>query len=74
MWSYYGGKGHTVNLYPKPKHGLIIEPFAGSAKYSLKYFEKEVLLIDKYHVIVSIWHFLQQCSQKDILGLPDAHI
>ena len=70
MFSYYGSKSKIVHLYPPPKHGLIIEPFAGSARYALRYFDREVLLIDKYPVIVEIWKYLQQASEKDILGLP----
>ena len=71
MFSYYGSKSKIVDLYPCPKHAKIIEPFAGSARYSLKYFEHDVLLVDKYQVIVDVWHYLQQASEKDILGLPE---
>ncbi|MGB1041629.1 MAG: hypothetical protein ACPGVD_12200 [Flavobacteriales bacterium] len=70
MWSYYGSKSKLVHYYPKPKFDLIIEPFAGSAKYSLKYFEKDVLLIDKYEKLVRIWKWLQKCSINDIKKLP----
>lgn len=59
-----------VNYYAPPLHGKIIEPFAGSARYSLKYFEKDILLVDKYDVMIKIWKWLQQCSEKDILKLP----
>jgi len=70
MFSYYGSKSKIVDHYPPPKFDMIIEPFAGSAKYSLKYFDKDVILIDKYDVIVNIWKYLQVASKKDILGLP----
>jgi 16S rRNA G966 N2-methylase RsmD len=70
MFSYYGSKSKIVQYYPQPTHNKIIEPFAGSARYSLRYFEKDVLLVDKYKVIVDIWHYLQRASEKDILGLP----
>jgi site-specific DNA-adenine methylase len=70
MWSYYGSKSKVVDLYPPPKFDKIIEPFAGSARYSLKYFDKDILLIDKYHVIVELWNYLKQASEKDILNLP----
>ena len=70
MFSYYGSKSKIVQYYPSPTCDKIIEPFAGSARYSLRYFEKDVLLVDKYKVIVDIWHYLQQASEKDILGLP----
>lgn len=70
MWSYYGAKTNIVHLYPPPKYGKIIEPFAGSARYALKYFDREVLLVDKYNVVVDLWKYLQTASEKDILGLP----
>ena len=70
MWSYFGSKGNLINYYPQPKHGRIIEPFAGTARYALKYFEHDVLLVDKYDAIITIWKWLQICSPNDILGLP----
>lgn len=70
MWSYYGSKTNIIDSYPKPMFDKIIEPFAGTARYALKYFEKDVLLIDKYEVIVNIWKYLQQCSIEDIKRLP----
>jgi hypothetical protein len=70
MWSYYGAKTNTVDLYPPPKYAKIIEPFAGTARYALKYWDKDVLLIDKYDVIIKIWKWLQVCSRADIIGMP----
>lgn len=70
MFSYYGSKSKIVHLYPKPKFDKIIEPFAGSARYSLRYFDRDVLLVDKYDVIVDLWKWLQQASTKDITSLP----
>ncbi|SFP76259.1 Site-specific DNA-adenine methylase [Pseudarcicella hirudinis] len=71
MFSYYGSKSKIIDLYPAPKHDTIIEPFAGSARYSLKYFDRDIYLYDKYDVIVRMWKFLQKCSPNDILSLPD---
>jgi site-specific DNA-adenine methylase len=71
MFSYYGSKSKIVDYYPYPKYDKIIEPFAGSARYSLKHFEKDVLLVDKYEVIVRIWKWLQQASKNDIMSLPE---
>lgn len=71
MFSYYGSKSKIIDLYPAPKYGKIIEPFAGSARYALKYWDRDVLLVDKYEVIVRIWKWLQQCSPQDILKLPE---
>lgn len=70
MFSYYGSKSKLVRLYPAPKHDLIVEPFAGSARYALKYFDRNVLLIDKFKVVIDVWKYLQAASMKDILSLP----
>ena len=70
MFGYYGSKSIVVDYYPKPKFSKIIESFAGSGRYALKYFDRDVLLVDKYDVIIKIWKWLQKCSEKDILGLP----
>jgi len=69
MWGYYGSKSKVINKYPPPRHPKIIEPFAGTAQYSLKYWDNEVLLIEKYSVITNIWKWLQTCSPSDILGI-----
>jgi hypothetical protein len=70
MFSYYGSKSKIVDYYPPPKYCKIIEPFAGSARYSLKYFDRDILLVDKYNVIVEVWSYLINASEKDILALP----
>ena len=71
MFSYYGSKSKIVDYYPPPKFNKIIEPFAGSARYALKYWQKEVLLVDKYDVITDIWTYLINATEKDILNLPE---
>jgi len=70
MISYYGSKSKLVDLYPEPIHDKIIEPFAGSARYSLKYWDRDILLIDKYEPIIKMWHWLQQATEKDLDNLP----
>ncbi len=70
MWSYYGAKTNIIHLYPKPKYNKIRESHAGSARYALRYFENDILLVDKYPVIIDIWRYLQSCAPSDILGLP----
>jgi len=70
MWSYYGSKSKVIRHYPAPQFGKVIEPFAGTAQYALRYFDRDVLIVDKYEVIVRVWKWLQQCSPADVLGLP----
>lgn len=71
MFSFFGSKSKIVNLYPEPKYDSIIEPFCGSARYSLKYFEKDIWIYDIDPVIIGVWKYLQKASPKDILSLPD---
>lgn len=47
MFSYYGSKSKIIRYYSEPKHDIIIEPFAGSAQYAFKYWDKQVTLIEK---------------------------
>ncbi len=70
MFSYYGSKSKIINKYPSPKFDKIIEPFAGSARYALKWWDRGVILVDKYETIINIWKWLQSCSPSDILSLP----
>lgn len=70
MFSYYGSKSKIVDYYPPPKYGKIIEPFAGSARYSLKYYDRDVTIIEKNKQIFDIWKYLQGATEKQINSLP----
>jgi site-specific DNA-adenine methylase len=70
MWSYYGAKTNIIKFYPAPKYDKIIEPFCGTARYALRYFDHDILIVDKYDVMIKIWKWLQQCSPGDIDKLP----
>lgn len=70
FFSYYGSKWNIAPKYPAPKYGKIIEPFCGSAQYSLVYPHLKVELYDIYEPIVMAWDFLIHSSEKDILDLP----
>lgn len=59
-----------MHLYPEPKHDKLIEPFAGSARYALKYWERDVILCDQNPTVINLWKFLQTCSKTDLDGLP----
>ena len=43
MFYYYGRKQKIFGKYPKPQFDTIIEPFAGSAAYSMNYYKKNIL-------------------------------
>lgn len=71
MFSYYGSKSKIIDLYPPPVCDKIIEPFAGSARYALKYWERDVLLCDLSNFVVDVWEYLIEASVTDVMGLPD---
>ncbi|MFN9112477.1 MAG: hypothetical protein ACK5XN_20620 [Bacteroidota bacterium] len=69
MWGYYGSKAKIVSKYPAPLFDTIIEPFAGTAQYALRYWDKKVILVEKYSLICNLWKWLQKCSKEDILAI-----
>lgn len=71
MFSYYGAKTKIIDRYPAPKHDLIIEPFAGSARYALKYYDRDVILCDVSPYVVKVWEYLIKATKADVLSLPD---
>ena len=74
MFSYYGAKTKIITKYPAPQFTRIVEPFAGSARYALHYWDREVLLYETFHKVFAIWEYLIEASQQDILDLPDLKI
>lgn len=70
FFTYFGGKFRAAPKYPPPLHETIIEPFAGSAGYSLHYPARAVILIEKSHAIASIWRYLIGVDEGEILALP----
>lgn len=70
FFSYFGSKYRLAKYYPKPKYNTIIEPFAGSAGYSLFYPERDVLLYETYQPIVELWDYLINVDENKLLSLP----
>lgn len=71
FFQYFGGKWRSANAYPEPRHRTIIEPFAGSAGYSLRYPSRRVVLVEKSPPIAAIWRYLIRVSASELLALPD---
>ena len=46
MFSYFGSKYKLAKHYGAPRFDTVIEPFAGSAAYSLYWEPKNVILYD----------------------------
>jgi len=71
FFSYYGGKWRAAPRYPKPMFDTIVEPFAGSAGYALRYPNLRIVLIDADPIIAGLWAYLIGASEAEILSLPD---
>lgn len=70
FWRYLGGKRRTAKRYPAPRYDTIIEPFAGSAGYSLCYASRRIILVERYAVIAEIWRYLIKVKASEIHRLP----
>ena len=70
MFYYYGRKQKIFDKYPKPNFDTIVEPFAGSAAYSMNYYKKNVILIEKDKRIADLWKYLIEVEPEEILSLP----
>ncbi len=72
FFSYYGGKFRDALInYPAPAYDTIIEPFAGAAGYSTRYFDRRIHLYDIDPIIVGVWRYLIRVSPVEIMHLPD---
>jgi DNA (cytosine-5)-methyltransferase 1 len=72
FFTFYGGKWRdAVKHYPAPAHATIVEPFAGSAGYALRYYDRNVVLYDIDPVIVGVWDYLIHVSHAEIRAIPD---
>lgn len=71
FFTYYGGKYRIALHYPPPQHDTIIEPFAGSAGYAVRYPNRKVQLVDKNPRIVGVWKYLIKVKEREVLSLPE---
>src|SRR4051812_43319197 len=66
MFYFYGGKRRLARCYPAPEHPIIVEPFAGSAAYSVRHLVpgkgvstvERVILVEKDPRVCEIWNRL----------------
>jgi hypothetical protein len=73
LFYYYGRKKAHAKRYPRPEHDTIVEPFAGSAAYSLygDHWTRRVILYDTSERVCRVWRYLFQASRADIRALPE---
>lgn len=71
FFGFYGGKWLHALKYPSPTYHTIIEPFAGSAGYSLRYPDREIILCELDPCVFGVWSYLLRATPEEILALPD---
>ena len=71
FFTYYGGKWQAAPKYPPPLSDTIVEPFAGSAGYSLRWPDRKVVLVERDPYVAGTWRYLLAVSEAEILALPD---
>jgi len=74
FFSFYGGKWRSAPKYPPPVYDIIVEPFAGSAGYSVRYPDRNVILVERDPEIAETWRYLIKVSSEEILALPDLEL
>lgn len=67
-FAYYGAKHGLASKYPRPRHRVIVEPFAGSAAYSVHHAANidHAILIDADARLVELWHEIQGMTEADV--------
>jgi hypothetical protein len=70
MFSYMGSKYRLSKRYGPPLTDIVIEPFAGSACYSLYYNTPKAILYDLNPIVAGIWEYLIKVKESEISKLP----
>lgn len=70
FFPYYGSKARLASAYPVPTFPEIVEPFGGSAGYSLRYADHKVTLVELDPVLYGVWSYLTRVKSREILRLP----
>jgi hypothetical protein len=75
FFKHFGSKARLAKELPPPRFKTIIEPFAGSAAYSVQHATPahDVLLFDTDERVCIVWDYLIHASAADIMRLPVDH-
>lgn len=72
FFGFYGGKWRdAIKHYPDPRHRTVVEPFAGSAGFSVRYAHLDIVLCEVDPIIASVWTYLTKVKPREILKIPD---
>jgi hypothetical protein len=76
LFKWYGSKWLSARLLPPPEHEHIIEPFAGSAGYSLRHSERAVTICERDPHLYALWIWLTTAATEAAIreipvGVPE---
>lgn len=76
MFYYFGGKTIMARRYDAPQFPTIVEPFAGSASYSMYHARQasRIVLIEKDERVIELWERLLRMTPEQVLAIrvPEA--
>ncbi len=71
LFKWFGSKWLSSKTIPQPKYDTIIEPFAGSAGYSLRHSDKRVMIYEINPHIYNLWGWLiKSATDTEIREIP----
>lgn len=71
LFKWFGSKWLSSKRLPEPIHDTIVEPFAGSAGYSLRHYKRDVILYESDPHIYALWVWLiHDATEKLIRDIP----
>jgi hypothetical protein len=71
LFKWFGSKWQSSKLLPPPREDIVIEPFAGGAGYSLRHFDKAVLLAECNPNVAKLWQWLiSEATETSIREIP----
>jgi len=72
LFKWFGSKWLSSRKYPAPLHDTLIEPFAGSAGYSLRHGDgRNVVLYESDAHLLRLWRWLiEEATEEDVRQIP----
>lgn len=70
IFRFFGSKWSLAPHYPPPRYPVIFEPFAGSAGYSTRYYQRQVVLVESDPKTAELWRWLIAAKPDDVMELP----
>jgi hypothetical protein len=71
LFKWFGSKWSASKHYPPPLHDFVIEPYAGSAGYSLRHSDRQVSLYEANPLLQKLWQWIiEEAEPRDVLQIP----